>query len=652
MNTIHTAPYGSWKSPITSDAIVSDSFGLGQIVIDGDDLYWTEVRPWDRGRSVLVQFSESRGIVDITPPEFNVRSRVHEYGGGAFAVKGGVAYFVNFSDQRLYEQRGDGTPIPLSPDDARRYADIEMDSRRNRIVCVSEDHSEPDSDPINSIVGIDIDGRRPMDTIVEGNDFYSSPRFNPDGTRMCWLTWNHPNMPWDGTELWVGDLDFSGRIGNHRMVAGNTDESITEPQWSPEGTLYFVSDRTGWWNLYRLDGETATNVHPMKAEFAGPQWQFGVTHYGFVSEEEIVCAYTDGGVWHIARLDTRYSDLVTYDLPFTDLSRAGLKVGDGWAALVSGSSSQPKSIVRLGLETGQYTVVRRSSSLDVVHDYFSIPESVEFPTENNQTAHAFYYQPRHPDFDAPPNEKPPLIVVSHGGPTAATSATFDLNVQFWTTRGFGILDVNYGGSTGYGTEYRRRLTKNWGIVDVDDCVNGARHMVRTGRADADRLIIRGSSAGGYTTLACLAFRDVFKAGASYYGIGNLETLAKDTHKFESRYLDSLIGPYPEMRDVYMERSPIHHVDGLSCPVILFQGLDDEIVPPNQAMAMVEAVRAKGIPVAYVPFEGEQHGFRKAENIKSALDAELYFYSQVFGFDLAEAVAPIDIYNLNHDQSTR
>jgi len=652
MNTTQTAPYGSWKSPITSDAIVSESFGLGQIAIDGDDLYWTEVRAWDGGRSVLVRYSESRGTVDVTPPEFNVRSRVHEYGGGAFAVVDGAAYFVNFSDQRVYVQRNQAAPVPLTHNDAHRFADLEVDHHRGRIVCVMEDHSEPDSEPTNSIVTIDIDGHRPIETLVEGNDFYASPRISPDGTQMCWLTWNHPNMPWDGSELWVAELDSSGSIGDCRLVAGSTNESVTEPQWSPDGTLYFVSDRTGWWNLYRMDSETSVNVHPIEAEFAGPQWQFGVQHYGFASAEKIVCSYVQNGVCHIARLNTKSSDLTTYDIPFTDLSRVGLKVGDGWAAFVSGSPTQPKSVVRLDLETSKHEVVRRSSSLDVTDDYFSTPENVEFPTESGQTAHAFYYPPKNPDFVAPLNEKPPLIVVSHGGPTAATAATLDLNVQFWTSRGFAVMDVNYGGSTGYGTEYRRRLNGSWGIVDVDDCMNGALHMASTGLADRDRLIIRGSSAGGYTTLACLAFRDVFKAGASHYGIGDLETLAKDTHKFESRYLDSLIGPYPELRDVYIERSPIHHVDGLSCPVILFQGLDDEIVPPNQAIAMVEAVRAKGIPVAYVPFEGEQHGFRKAENIKAALDAELYFYSQVFGFDLAEAVEPIDIYNLKHQQSTR
>ncbi len=641
-----TAPYGSWKSPITSDAIVSESFGLGQPFVDGQYLYWTEVRPWDGGRSVLVRYSEPEGAIDVTPTNFSVRSRVHEYGGGAFAVQDGAVYFVNFSDQRLYEQKGTNAPIPLTLDDSRRHADIEVDRHRNRIVCVSEDHSKPGSEPVNRIVSIDFTDHRSIDTLIEGNDFYSSPRISPDGSRLCWLTWNHPNMPWDGTELWVADLDTNGAIGNPHLIAGSTDESIAEPQWSPDGTLYFVSDRTGWWNLYRWDGETATNICPTEAEFGGPQWQFGVQHYEFVSKSKIVCSYTQDGVWHVASLDTYSGDLTDYDLPFTDLSRSGLRVGDGWTAFVSGSPTQPKSVVRLEQETGEHEVIRASSLLDVAEEYFSIPETIEFPTENDQTARAFYYAPQSPDFQAAPNETPPLIVMSHGGPTGATSATLDLNVQFWTSRGFAVLDVNYGGSTGYGKEYRRRLNGRWGIVDVADCVNGALHMVRTGRADGERLIIRGSSAGGYTTLACLAFREVFKAGASHFGIGDLETLARDTHKFESRYLDSLIGPYPEMRDVYVERSPIHHVDGLSCPVILFQGLDDEVVPPNQAEAMVEAVREKGIPVAYVPFEGEQHGFRKAENIKAALDSELYFYSQVFGFDLPYAIDPIKIYNLN------
>ena len=639
------APYGSWKSPITATAIASESFGLAQVAIDGDDLYWTETRPWEGGRSVIVRHSAYGVTSDVTPEDFNVRNRVHEYGGGAFAVHDGVVYFTNDSDQRVYTHRPGEAPTPLTPDDSRRYADLEVDRRHNRILCVCEDHSQPGVEPTNTVVAIGIaDGG--IETIAAGNDFYSSPRVSPDGDRVCWLAWDHSNMPWDETELWVADVDADGQVGDPHLVAGDDGESIGEPLWSPDGTLFFVSDRTGWWNLYHWDEEdSVTNICPMEAEFTGPQWQFGGARYGFASADDLISSYTQDGFWRIARLDSCSGELEPFDLPFTDLARGALKVGNGWTAFISGSPTQAKSVVKLDLKTGAHTVVVESSSLDVPASYFSVPESIEFPTEDGETAHAFYYPPTNPDFEAPADERPPMIVISHGGPTGATSATLDLETQFWTSRGFAVLDVNYGGSTGYGTEYRRRLNGHWGIVDIDDCVNGARYAVSSGRADGDRLIVRGSSAGGYTTLACLAFRDVFKAGASYYGIGDLETLARDTHKFESRYLDSLIGPYPAERDVYVQRSPIHYVDDITCPVILFQGLEDEIVPPSQAETMVEAVKRKGIPVAYVAFEGEQHGFRKAESIEAALHSELYFYSQVFGFVPAEQVEPVPIHNL-------
>ena len=645
MTQKHIAPYGSWKSPLTATAIASESFGLSQVAIDGDDLYWAETRPWEGGRSVIVRKSSDGTTSDVTPEGFNVRNRVHEYGGGAFTVHDGIVYFTNDSDQRVYAHKPGEAPTPLTPDDARRYADLEVDHTNNRILCVCEDHSQPDAEPTNNVVAIGIESGE-IETVAQGNDFYSSPRVSPDGRKVSWLAWDHPNMPWDETQLWVADVDTDGKTTNAQCVAGDPGESISEPVWSPDGTLYFVSDRKGWWNLYRWDGgESATSVCPMEAEFAGPQWQFGAAHYGFSTSGELVCSYTQNGFWRVGQLDPRSGDLEPFDLPFTDLTRGALEVGDGWAAFISGSPTQPKSVARLDLETGEHTVVVESSSLDVSASYFSVPEEIEFPTEGGRTAHAFYYPPTNHDYEAPSGERPPMIVISHGGPTGATSATLDLETQFWTSRGFAVLDVNYGGSTGYGTEYRRRLNGQWGIVDINDCVNGALYAVSSGRADGDRLIVRGSSAGGYTTLACLAFRDVFKAGASYYGIGDLETLATDTHKFESRYLDSLIGPYPADRDTYVQRSPIHYVDDITCPVILFQGLEDEIVPPSQAETMVHAVKSKGIPVAYVPFEGEQHGFRKAESIETALHSELYFYSQVFGFTPAEQIDPVPIYNL-------
>jgi dipeptidyl aminopeptidase/acylaminoacyl peptidase len=450
-------------------------------------------------------------------------------------------------------------------------------------------------------------------------------------------------MPWDRTELWVASLDDDGAPSDARLVAGGPNESVFQPEWSPEGTLYFVSDRTGWWNLYRAVDEEIEPVCSMEAEFGVPQWVFGQSTYGFAGDDCIVCAYNQRGIWQLANLSTPDGRLDPIETPFTDIGQ--VRVNGGKVVLVAGSPTEPSQVACLELATGERKTLRRSSEVTVDTGYVSIPEPVEFPTGGGLTSHAFFYRPANKDFAAPEDERPPLIVQSHGGPTASSDATFDLGIQYWTNRGFAVLDVNYGGSTGYGRDYRERLKGLWGIVDVEDCANGARYLAEQGEVDAERLIIRGWSASGYTTLAALTFRDIFKAGASYFGVSDLEALAKETHKFESRYLESLIGPYPEQRDVYLERSPIHHTEHLSCPMILFQGLDDKVVPPDQAESMHEAVKAKGLPVAHVTFDGEDHGFRKAENIKRTYDAELLFYSKVFGFELPDPVEAVEIANL-------
>ena len=637
------APYGAWKSPITSDLIVSESIGIGQIALDGDDVYWVESRPAEGGRNVVVQRTPDGRTTDVTPPPFNVRTRVHEYGGGAFAVSGGSLFFSNFADQRLYRQEPGGQPRPITPEQDLRYADGVV--HRGRMVCVREDHTSPGREAVNTLVGLDLDRGGAGQVLVSGNDFYSTPRISPDGSRLAWLTWNHPNMPWDGTELWTGDLDDDGSVVRPRRVPGGVDESIFQPEWSPDGVLYFVSDRTGWWNLYRWRDGQAEPLCEMEAEFGKPQWGLGMTAYAFESAGRIVCSYTKQGSWFLASLDTEAGKLEPIETSYSEMSRGDVRAAPGRVVLGAGSPTEPFSVVQLDLGTQRLDVLRRSSEVAVDEGYLSRPQAVEFPTTNGLTAHAFFYPPKNRGYAAPSGEKPPLLVMSHGGPTGATGTALDLQVQYWTSRGIAVLDVNYGGSTGYGTAYRRRLNGRWGIVDVDDCVNGAMHMVERGLVDGNRLAIRGGSAGGYTTLSALTFRDVFKAGASYYGISDLEALTKDTHKFESRYLDTMIGPYPERRDLYVQRSPIHHTEDLSCPVILFQGLEDEIVPPNQAETMLEALRKKGLPVAYLPFEGEQHGFRLAENIKRSLDAELYFYSRVFGFEPAEPLEPVPIENL-------
>ncbi|HET8999662.1 MAG TPA: S9 family peptidase [bacterium] len=638
------APYGSWRSPITSDLIVSSTITFDRIAVDGDAIYWTELRPVEGGRYVVVRRTPDGGVTDVTPAPFNARTLVHEYGGGAFAVAGGVVYFSNFVDQRLYRQAASAPPEPLTPPGKWRYADCVVDSRRSRIVCVREDHTDSTREAINTLVSIDLLHPTEGRVLASGNDFYSNPRLSPDGSRLAWLTWRHPNMPWDGTELWVADVGEDGAVRGPQQVAGGAAESIFQPEWSPAGVLYFVSDRTGWWNLYRWQG--AGRIEPLwalDAEFGAPQWIFGLSTYAFESAEQIVCAYKRRGTWRLSRLDAAGRTPREIDTSYSEIS--SVRAGTGWVVFEAGSPDAFNAIVKLDLHTGRSETLRRASAATVDAGYLSIPRAIEFPTEHGQTAHAFFYEPRNRDAGAPPGEKPPLLVRSHGGPTSAIPATLNLGIQYWTSRGFAVLDVNYGGSTGYGRPYRERLNGQWGVVDVDDCANGARYLVNQGLADERRLAIRGGSAGGYTTLCALTFRSVFKAGASHFGIGDLEVFVRDTHKFESRYLDRLIGPFPERRDLYRARSPIHFVDRISCPMILFQGLEDKIVPPNQAEMMVDALRAKGLPVAYVPFEGEQHGFRKAENIKRALEGELYFYSRVFGFPLADPVDPVRIDNL-------
>jgi dipeptidyl aminopeptidase/acylaminoacyl peptidase len=636
------APYGSWKSPITSDLIAAKTIALGQIILDGQDIFWNEMRPAEEGRYVIVRRAPDGTTDDIIPPPFSARTQVHEYGGGAFTVDGGTVFFSNWDDQRLYRQDPGQEPRPLTPQGDIRYADGVVDRPGGRMICVCEDH-RGDGEPVNTLVSIDLEGDGEPQVIATGNDFYASPRLSPDGSRLAWLTWSHPNMPWNGTELWVGELTPDGSLGQAARVAGGSDESVFQPQWSPEGILYFVSDRTGWWNLYRhRDGHLEPLVE-MEAEFGRPQWVLGMSTYDFVSAQRVVCTYTRDGMWHLASLDTRSGELEPISTPYTQIPY--LRAAGGRVVFRGGSPLEPMSIIQLDLNTGQSAVLARSSEVDVDQGYLSAPQAIDFPTGDGFTGHAFFYPPQNPDCSAPPEERPPLLVISHGGPTAATSSALSLDIQYWTSRGIAVLDVNYRGSTGYGRTYRQQLERQWGVVDVEDCISGARHLARRGDVDGERLIIRGGSAGGYTTLRALTWRHAFRAGASYYGVSDLEALTEHTHKFESRYLDQLVGPYPEWEDVYRERSPIDAADRLSCPVIFFQGLEDRVVPPDQAEVMVEALRDKGLPVAYVAFEGEQHGFRRASSIKRALDAELYFYSQVFGFRLAESVEPVEIYNL-------
>jgi dipeptidyl aminopeptidase/acylaminoacyl peptidase len=640
MSAQSIAHYGEWRSPISADLIVAGSVGLGQICLDADRVYWSESRPTEGGRNVIVRWQPDGTTTEINPTPFNARTRVHEYGGGAFHAAQDTVYFSNYADQQLYQCRANAVPSALTFPGKLRYTNILRDASRDRLIAVREDHSDPDREAVNTLVSIDPSGQQTI--LAAGHDFFASPHLNPTGTKLTWLTWDHPNMPWDGTTVWVAEIQADGSLANLVEVAGGSEESIFQPQWGPDGNLYFISDRTDWWNLYRWDGKTITALCPKAAEFGVPQWVFDMSTYGFADDRTLICTYSEA-VGKLAKIDLITLELTEIPIPYTSIG--GLQVHQGIAAFVGGSALQPSAIVRLNLATGKTQELRRATDLAIDPGYMSAPKVVEFPTENGLTAYGLYYAPNNRDFQAPHGELPPLLVKSHGGPTGSASGDFSLKIQYWTSRGFAVLDVDYGGSTGYGRAYRQRLNGNWGIVDVQDCVNGAKFLVEQGLVDGDRLVIAGGSAGGYTTLCALTFYDVFKAGASYYGVSDLEVLATDTHKFESRYMDSMIGPYPEAKQIYFDRSPINFVDKLSCPAIFFQGDEDKVVPPNQAEMMVEMLNKKGLPVAYILYKGEQHGFRQAENIKRTLDGEFYFYSQVFGFTPADTIEPVEIKNL-------
>ncbi|MCB0133541.1 MAG: S9 family peptidase [Caldilineaceae bacterium] len=637
-----TALYGSWRSPITAELLAESTVHLGEVRVDGDAVYWIETRPSEQGRSVVVRWTAAEGARDVTPSGFSARTRAHEYGGGSYWVDGDTVYFANFPDQILYRQVIGQAPAPLTPA-GYRYADGIVDRRRGRIICVREDHTVAGREAENTLVANDSVAGGPGEVIASGHDFYSSPALSPDGTQLCWLAWRHPNMPWTATELWLADVTPGGEVVNARCIEGASGgDAIFQPAWSPDGQLIFVSDRTDWWNLYRWQPEGAQPLAPLAAEFGLPQWIFGRSTYAFVSAQELVCAFVSDGVASLAvlNLTTRRLGAALWQGAAVD----GVCVSDGHVVFVGGKPDAMAAVCRIDLASGAVEELRQSSTLTVDPGFLSVPEVIDFPTTGGQTSHAFYYPPQNHLYRAPEGERPPLVVFSHGGPTGATTSTLSLSVQYWTSRGFGVLDVNYRGSTGYGRAYREMLYGQWGIVDVDDCVAGARFLADAGRVDGRRLAIRGGSAGGYTTLMTLVSGTEFAAGASYFGVSDVEALALETHKFESRYMDWLVGPYPAQRDLYLERSPITHADRLASPVIFFQGLDDKIVLPNQAEMMVESLARKGIPVAYIAYEGEGHGFRRGENIVNSLHAELAFYGLVLGFDPADELPEIEIVN--------
>jgi len=622
-------PYGGWASPLGPADVAAASVRLGSPRVDEDVGYWTETRPSEGGRSVLVRRPAGGAASDLTPPAYSVRSRVHEYGGGAYAVRAGTAYFVNLHDQQVYRQAPGADPELLGQPGPWRHADLTLDPARGRLLCVREDPTSG-AEPRSSVVAFGLVAGRgsPARTLVTGPDFLASPRASPDGASLAWLEWDHPDMPWDGTRLRVAGLGADGVPERTVTVAGGPGESVFQPEWGPDGSLYFVSDRSGWWNLYRWTRGRLEALAPAEAEFGLPQWLFGMSTYAVLGDRSVVCAFARDGSWHLGRIAAPGSALETLPTPFTLIADLWPD-GDG-VVFTGASPDSDTAVLRLDPATGQLDVLRQGGSVPLAPDWLSRPRAITFPTAGGAHAHALFYRPRNPEATGPSGERPPLLVRCHGGPTGAATPAFDAVVQFWTTRGFAFVDVNYGGSSGYGRAYRRRLEGRWGLVDVADCVAAAQHLAERGEVDPRRIAIRGSSAGGFTVLATLASGETFRAGAVYYGVSDLETLARDTHKFESHYLDRRVGPYPDAAETYRARSPLYHADRITEPVIFFQGLEDRVVPPDQTERMVAALRERGITAEYLAFPGEQHGFRQAETIRRCLEAELAFYRRALG----------------------
>jgi len=587
---------------------------------------------------------ESSGskIGEITPSEYDVRTRAHEYGGGAFLCASMRTFYINNSDQQIYEALDKGRSRPLTHHPEYRFADMIMDEQRNLLFAVGEDHG--DSRNIeNCLLTINLDGGD-LQIIAQGHDFYSNPQLSPDGTQLLFLTWDHPNMPWDGTRLMLANLDDKGSFASTQAIAGGSDESIFQPLWDPDGSIYFISDRSSWWNIYRYANGQTTSILEKQAEFGLPQWVFGMSKYAILNSGDMVAAYSDFSGTHLIRIHVKQGSFKEIVTPYTDIDQ--VRGSKNRIAFIGYTDSQPAEVVTMDLDANTSRILRKPGEIDIDEAYLSKAQHISFETAPNELSYAWYYPPGNPEYTAAQDERPPLIVLSHGGPTGQSSGAFSLAIQYWTTRGFAVLDVNYSGSTGYGRQYRERLKGNWGIRDVHDCAEAANYLANEGHVDPDRLIIKGGSAGGFTTLSALTFLDVFKAGASYYGVGDLTLLARDTHKFESRYMDSMVGPYPEEQQLYFNRSPLNFTDQLECPVIFLQGLDDPVVPPNQAESMVAALKRNGIPVAYLPFEGESHGFRKSTTIVKAIESEYYFYTRIFGIEPAEPLDPIEIFNLD------
>ncbi|UTA49137.1 prolyl oligopeptidase family serine peptidase [Simiduia sp. 21SJ11W-1] len=625
-------PFGSWPSPIHANLLTQSAVSLAMPMLVGNTAYWLESRPEEKGRGVIVRQGIGGQPTDITPAGFNVRSKVNEYGGGDFTVSGQWVFFVNADDQQVYAQSHPLPPRQITRAPNSRFADIRHDAARNRLIAVEEIHHHKAREPEHRLVAIDLE-QGTLSALASGADFYGYPALSPCGQQLAWISWQHPNMPWDENQIWLADITDGGELAGSRALLAQGCSGY-QPCWSPAGELIAAHDASGWWNLYAWRNGQWAPLLPMDAEFATPQWVFGMSCYGFLDDTHLFAAYAQNGLWYCGILATDTGQWQPVDTPLTEIGNVTCANGQ---ALMLGSNPETASAL-WRFDQSQWHCEKVSLENPIEPAFIAQPQTVSFPTTGNTQTHGFYYAPTHPDYTGRDGEKPPLIVLSHGGPTAATSSALNFKIQYWTSRGFAVLDVNYRGSTRYGRAYRDSLKGSWGIKDVDDVCAGAEYLVQQGLADAARLIIKGSSAGGYTVLAALTFRDVFCAGTSLYGIGDLTALAKDTHKFESRYLDSLVAPWPDGEPVYRARSPLFHIEQLTCPVAFFQGLKDKVVPPNQAEAMVHALKAKQVPTSYVTFASEGHGFREAQSIIDQLELELNFYGALFGFSVNPARA--------------
>jgi dipeptidyl aminopeptidase/acylaminoacyl peptidase len=645
-----SAPYGSWASPITTALVASEGgVSFAYVDISEEGVYWTESRPEEEGRSALVFRPHGGEPVDVVPFEFNVRTRVHEYGGGAWFRHGRVVFCSSFDDSRLYRIDEPGAePHPITPESpephALRYADGRVFADGKLIVCVREQHGE--GEPVNELVVLPTDGSSEPRVIATGRDFYASPRPSPDGASLAWLAWDHPHMPFEGTDLCVAELAADGSISNGRRVAGSEQESIFQPEWNDDGLLYFVSDRTGWSNLYVERRGEVQALTSETAELGYPQWVFDLSRYAFLADGRIACIFTRSAIDSLELFDPQSGKLERLGLPYSSYSSPSLRSHGTRLVFPASTPTEPAAVIELDLDSGKPQVLRRSTEVELDERYISRAQAIDFPGADGLISHGFYYPPANPEYCGPDDELPPLVVVVHGGPTAHVTPSFDLEVQLLTSRGIAVVDLNYGGSTGYGREYRDRLRGRWGEVDVEDSAAAVRYLGERGDVDSGRVQITGGSAGGYTTLMAMAVREEFLSGVSYYGVADLVTFHEETHKFESHYDEYLVGPWPEAVDLYRERSPVTHADSISDPLLLLQGLDDKVVPPPQAEVIVDALKRRGIPYAYIAFAGEGHGFRKAENIKRAAEAHLSFLAQVSGFEPADEIESIEIENLD------